>query len=455
MLKNILLYLSAVTLSGCANLSPIAITLTDLGTASKSEHSMNGLTVMRTVNITSLGPNEVIGSMSIDPDPSYLNIPNFMATTDYPDSLSFRLSPDCSRIVETKFAPQVTAADVVTVRDSIKELVELVSNKVALEIKQVILFNISQNLADKTRDPKEILRLLQTQYPADKLSNESEINDTLKNVNAELEVAQQKIKEKREALKATLDVPGIVVTRWTQERKKKGMFDAFKGFIFQGSSSSQQEGFLVLGNPRVTSLMLGDDAMAEVQKGDGDCGKEGCLKIKTLFTAKRTYVTYYQLSAEHIAWGEVRSGVSNKSIQADISKIASTLHPALKGANFATILKDLEIKAALETSRAYDYGNSGLLSGGNTRTFPMRFSDTKNYVRALAAEQGRSQRYRSIYNARGTLEQVIARKLGSKVSTDEKGKVKPDAKLKLARDCAKSYPPINFEQDELGSVNTQ
>jgi hypothetical protein len=447
MFKKTFLLLSAFTLGlgGCTSLSPIAITLTDLGTASTSEHSMDGLSVMRTVNITSLGPTEVIGSMSVDPDPPSIDIfPNFMAKADYPDTLSFRLSPECSRIVETTF-PKVDVNDVVTVRDGIQELVELVSNKIALEVKQVILLNVSENLADKTRDHTELLKILQAQYSADKLSNEAEVNAALQSVNIKLEAIQQKITQKRETLKKAQNASGIIVTRWTQERKKKGALDAMKALAMESSSSSQQEGFLVLGNPRVTSLILGDDILAEFTESDEKCKSWACIKMKTLFQAKRTYVTYYQLSAEHVAWGEVRSGTSNKVIQADISKIASTIHPYLKGANFATLLNDLQIKADLEISRAYDYGNSGLLSGGTTKVFPMRFSDSNNYVYALAAELKRARNYRPIYTARGTLEQVTNKKIG-----------RIAAREGLARNgagpgesCAKPYSYAYFEGNEL------
>jgi hypothetical protein len=407
---------------------------------------MDGLSVMRTVNITSLGPTEVIGSMSVDPDPPSLDLPNFMARTDYPDTLSFRLSPECSRIVETTF-PKVDLNDVVTVRDGIQELVELVSNKIALEVKQVILLNVSENLADKTKDHTELLKIVQAQYSTDKLSDESEVNATLQSVNIKLEAIQQKITQKREALKKAQNASGIVVTRWTQERRKKGTLDAMKALTMQGSISSQQEGFLVLGNPRVTSLILGDDILAEFKESDDqNCKSLFCLKMKTLFQAKRTYVTYYQLSAEHVAWGEVRSGTSNKVIQADISKIASTIHPYLKGANFATILNDLQIKADLEISRAYDYGNSGLLSGGTTKVFPMRFSDTNNYVYALAAELKRARNYRPIYTARGTLEQVTDKKRKQIATNNGKSHngIEPPREL-----CAKSHPYAYFEGNEL------
>lgn len=399
----------AVISSGCANLSPMTISLTDLGTASRSEHSMAGLKVMRTVNITGLGPNEVVGSISLDPDPNlfdplwFLDLPTVMGEKDYPDSLSLRLSPGCSSVRETKFDGTVSAEDVATVRDGLQELTKIVSDKIGLEIKQLILSNSAETLADNTKDNKGLLQVLQSQYPTDNLSEVSKVTDTLGIVNAQLGAVQQKINEKRKELDAALKKPGIIVTRWAQERKKSSMLDAFKtAATFQSSSQSQQEGFLVLGSPRVTSLVMGDDFLKAIKDGMGKC-----CTMKTLFESQRTYLTYYQLSAKHIAWGETRSGANSKSIQADISKIAGMVQPYLKGTNLVTALKDLEVKARLDISGAYDYGNNGLLSGGKTESYPIQYGNAAT----LNEEQDRSNEYLTIYNARGTMEHIIARTL--------------------------------------------
>jgi hypothetical protein len=439
---------SVVMLTGCASLSPIAITLTDLGTASKTEHSMKGLHVMRSVNITGLGPNEVVGSISVDVDPPnwFVDWPSPFSSVDYPDSLGLRLSPECSHIVEMTFEGDKNGVkNVATLRDGVQELVELVSRKLDLEIKRTILSTSAEILADKTSEHNteiEILKILQRRYPTDKLTNATEVNESLVLVTNNLEVIKQIIDKKRKELKAALQTPGIVVTRWSQERKKSGMLDFFKAVTFQASSSSQQEGFLILGEPRVTTLLLGYDSIAGIPQLLPDSSKtEEMRALLTVFNAKRTYVTYYQLSAKHIAWGENRSGMSNLAIQADISKIASTLQPYLKAGNLSSILNDLQAVVELEMSRAYDYGNSGLLSGGKTKVFPIRFT-TEDYAKALVAEQRRAQDYRPIYNARGTLGALIAAKLGNAVLESVK------------HICARASH-IDFGKDELDGKQNQ
>jgi hypothetical protein len=422
-------------LTSCANLSPIAITLTDLGTASKSEHSMKGLKVMRSVNITGLGPQEVVGSISLDPDPSFFNFlsTNWMETKDFPDSLSLRLSPKCSHIVETTFLnvtpgaaliegskselktesgnlSPVTANDVAIIRNGIQELVEMVSTKVSLEMKKVVLINTANILEDTTNDHGKLLEDLSKYYPESNFSDKSAVDKELEKTSKQLETIDLSIKSRREALKSALEKPGIIVTRWTKEEKRKGAIDAVKAIAFDSSRSRQQEGFLVLGHPRVTTLVLGNDALDAIN-GEKEC--EQCPDLKTFFKAERTYVTYYQLSAQYVSWGEVRSGVNNKIMQVDVSKIISTVQPYLKGLNaakFTALLEDLQIKAQLELSQAFDYGNSGFMSTGNTRIFSTRYGDEK----ALIAEQKRAKGYQPIYSARGTLESVLSKRKETK-----------------------------------------
>ncbi len=444
---------SLVMLTGCTSLSPIVITLTDLGTASKTQHSMWGLEVMRAVNITGLGPNEVVGSISVDVDPPnwIRSWPSPFSSMDYPDSLGLRLSPECSHIVEMTFKDDKSGVkNVVNLRDGVQEIVELVSRKLDLEIKRVILSTSAEALVDKSSEHNaEILKILQRRYPTDKLTNATEINESLILVTNNLEVIKTTIDKKREELKDALQTPGIVMTRWSQERKKSGMLDFFKAATFQESSSSQQEGFLILGDPRVTTLVLGYDWIAGIPnflpQSCEKCNEEEMRALSKTFRTDRTYITYYQLSAKHIAWGENKSGMSNLAIKADISKIASTLQPYLKAVNLKSILTDLQAVVEIEMSRAYDYGNSGLLSGGKTKIFPISFA-SKDYAEALLHEQERAQDYRSVYSARGTLGKLIFSKFGNTITKE--------ALESVENICARASS-IDLGKDELdGKIGT-
>ena len=445
--------LSAAGLIGCASgLSPVAITLTDLGTASRTEHSMTGLRVMRAVSVTGLGPNEVVGSISVDPDPpnAVVDFPSPFASKDYPDSLGLRLSPTCSRLAETTFLGAVTLDDVTTLRDGAQEVAELVTRKVRVGVERVALSEGAAILAKPLDEARktEILKSLQVAFPNLALTDASKVSEVLGGVETEFAAIQHELKKKLTALKIAQQKPGIVVTRWSQEKSRSGTLDAV-GAGAQGSKNRVQEGFLVLGSPRVTTLILGSDLVARVERtnpNQTNCGPNADCKveIKNLMRPTRTYTTYYQLSAQHLAWGDDRSGASRLAIQADIGTILTTLDPLIKaGSGLSAILRDFQLKAAVEISRVYDFGNSGLTSGAKTTIFPFRFSDHDNYIKSLLAEQARAGSYRPIYSARATLERLVASKLGNLRVTD-------------TETCSATQAPDYFSTAEVqGSAVTQ
>ena len=406
-----------VIFAGCtSSLSPITITLTDLGTASKSEHSMTGLRVMRTVNITGLGPNEVVGSISVDPDPPnpLLDFPSPFSSKDYPDSLGFRLSPNCSRVAEMTFKDEVTIQDITAIRDGVQEIATLVSRKLHFEVRKAVLEEAVSFLA-KTNDAEKkstYLKSIQNVFPEYDLADEEKLKAVISNVDTMWQAISNVVDSKRTELKTALQKPGIITTRWSVEKKRSGSLEAV-GTGTQASKTTNQEGFLVLGNPRVVTLILGSDVVARAQRSDPKSGKceltaECIIEVKNLIKPTRSYMTYYQLSAKHLAWGETSSGASSFAIQADISKIIRTLNPLIKaGSGIQSILEQFQVKAAAEFSKAYELGNSGFNSGGNTKIYPFRFSNHENFLKSLSAQQKRGNSYRPIYNARATIDRFI------------------------------------------------
>jgi hypothetical protein len=139
-----------------------------------------------------------------------------------------------------------------------------------------------------------------------------------------------------------------------------------------------------------------------------------------------------------LAWGETLSGASNFGLQADISKIVGTLNPLIKaGSGLSSILEQFQVKVAAEFSKVYEFGNSGLNSGGVTKLFPFRFSNHENYVKSLIAQQKRANEYRPIYNARATIDRFIASRRDPKLDVTEAGK------------CA-DETDIDFDMPEVG-----
>lgn len=414
-----------ITQTGCSNLSPIAISLTDLGAASKGEHSMSGFRVMRAVNITGLGPNDAIGATSIDPDPPNIfgDFPSLFSNQDFPDSLAFRLSPKCSRVAETTFNENgnaVSIEDVTTIRDGVQILAELVTTELRYEIRKEA-FNQALSFLSRNTDAQkkaDYLKALQGAFPEYVLTDDAKIKEALDSVDMALQATTKKINEKQTELNVALKKPGIVTTRWNLTKKRSGTFEAV-GAGLQAKKDTSQEGFLVLGSPKVATLIVGSDLAARVQSSamksdkcqakNNDCAVE----IKNLFRSTRAYMTYYQLSAKHLAWGETRSGASSLALQADIGKIASTIDPLIKaGAGLTSILEQFQVKVTAAFSKVYEFGNTGVNTKGVTRIFPFKFSKRLDYLKSIDAQQARAVEYMHVHSARGTLDGLVAHHMG-------------------------------------------
>jgi hypothetical protein len=191
---------------------------------------MSGLRVMRTVNITGLGPNEVVSSISVDPDPPnpLIDFPSPFSSKDYPDSLGFRLSPNCSRVAEMTFKDGVTIQDVTAIRDGVQDLAALVSNKLHFDLRKVALeeglvFLAKTNDADKKA---AYLKSLQSAFPEYDLADEEKIKTTIASIDKTLQGITTLVDSKRAELKTALQKPGIVTTRWSAEKKRRGSLEA-------------------------------------------------------------------------------------------------------------------------------------------------------------------------------------------------------------------------------------
>lgn len=76
------------------------LALTEPGTTSDSEYGAYGMRFVRAINITGLGPEEVVGTMTTDPDKwSIRELAVFSPfRPDLPDTMTPRLRPGPSKI---------------------------------------------------------------------------------------------------------------------------------------------------------------------------------------------------------------------------------------------------------------------------------------------------------------------------------------------------------------------
>ncbi|XAH22273.1 hypothetical protein AAFF27_19955 [Xylophilus sp. GW821-FHT01B05] len=332
-------------LAGCAGGSPMRVALTELGTVSDSEYGAYGLRLVRAVNVTGLGPEEVVGTLTTDPDKWSIReqlARFFPERSDLPDSMTPRLVPGASEIVERRFCKavtdtrdgdgnlvpahcakggDVTLAGLVELRDKLQESQAKVAEAVRLELKSAAL---DAALTALKTGPAEgtsgILAALQALYPNDGLSDAKKVEDARDaTVAARNPAGLIPLLAETKKLSST---SGVIVTRWEREVEASGSLTAGDAAKVSAAGKRKLSGFLILGEPRITSLRLGSDFAARA--------KEKSLpgSAESLFKSHRNYLTYYQLRARYVLFSESREEALQAALQADVAKIAQTLGAA-------------------------------------------------------------------------------------------------------------------------------
>jgi hypothetical protein len=462
------LCLMVLTLPGCATRPPLTIALSELGTASKADVHSTNLRFIRSTTVTGLGPEEIVGSLSVDPDPPWFPYGDLLASPfakkNLPDSLTLRITNFCSHLIETTFGGnEAKIEDIVAIRDNIGELTILAAGKVTLEVKKAALEAAKASFVPETKpqDRAALFQRLKTVYPdlqfneedsADNAAATKAIDVALKGTREEIEAIRVELEKKRKAVQAALQTPGIIVTEWSKSESKSGRLQAV-GVGYQGSKEEDQQGYLILGNPRTTTLVTGRDFAVRMRAADSDPP----VRFADSFNRRHTYMTFFQLSAKHLAWLETKHGTSRAAIQADVSKIIATLTQSGAGipSSFAKNLDNFKVTIQAEIEKAYALSNTGLLSKPANKLFVFRFADEENFERSLYNEFKRANGYRPIYSARATLETYIAdhmkeyRYVPQMYSKVDKNK---------PEECSASpLPPETWQtrQDELDKYNPE
>lgn len=391
---------SFLMLSGCASTPPMTIALTEMGTATKTDKGSKNVRLMRVVNATGLGAEDVVGSYTMDPDPYLFELPPFFGSDDFPDSLATRIKPGCSWIVEKKYGDDVKPEDVHKLREKLIEL-----DAAAIE-------------AARAKQKYDILVLLQSQLPGipadeknktlrDKLfSLSAQITSTAKDVDSltpaitaaktAADTALTAYTNKKAEADKLIAKEGIVVTQWSRTTKAGANAD-ITGAVSAGAAKEKEvHGYLVMGGLRTTTLLVGKDLL--------DAAKKGPLSgVKP----SRLFVTQHSQSAKHLSWGETRSGSLTAALQVDIQKLlsmAAGLEAALPG--LLQALKDIPLSVGVSYASNYAAENTGTLSGGVKTVYPFNFGD-KTYEVEWKAELERSKSYSTVYASRSTLVKLV------------------------------------------------
>lgn len=367
---KILTIFSALLLGACSTTSPMKVALTELGTSSRSEKIGGGYKAQSVINITGLSPHDEIGTISFDPDRfsllEFLNVfsPN---PKDIPDILSPRLNLGQSVVYERTFCNSganncATEDDIKNIKQAIDlqdQKIDMLSKaEIELATIQAIKVAISQHVADT----EKYLSVLKQQFP----NNELIKSATKENHGAKLDEATkvlvgdiQKITDKLDEIKSSVSKPGIIITNWKLDRN----FSAETAVAGAGGSYSNKkdlQGYLILGNPSVSTLYIGDDAKTI---------KDGYKDVSGLFRNKSLYMTFYQVRARQVLYAESLQSTISAQAGLRLNQLISTLSAAFAGGVNLKGLENLELTIDARYARFSLSSNQGFLDAtkGNSR----------------------------------------------------------------------------------------
>ncbi len=374
----------AFLLAGCAGSSPMRIALTELGTVSDSEYGAYGLRMVRSINVTGLGPEEVVGTVTTDPDKwsAREQFARFSPDrSDLPDSMTPRLTEGKSFVVERSFCAAeseldergrctggVQLSDLTALRDQLVESQALVAAALRNEVKAAALAAALQATAGAAdAQGQGFLASVQSLYPDEDLSDRAKVQAKLDGMKAQGLLLDDTLKK----IRSDSSRPGIFVTRW--EREVEGSAGASADKLASASAAGRRKvsGFLILGEPRVTSLQLGDDLLARKASAQRHTGSSDAFRLN------RNYITYYQLRARYVLYAESLEQALQLALQADISKVTEILGDRVN----AAVLQKISLKIQAVYAAITAASGRGLLDAQAGRVRVHDFSVAPGAIR--------------------------------------------------------------------------
>lgn len=367
----------SIQIQGCSTTSPMKVALTELGTSSKSEYGAYGVRYIRTINITGLGPEEVIGTITVDPDrwslEEQLKRYNLLPK-DLPDSLNARFTfAQKSKVYERKYCNDSstvqnekcpTIDDVSNIKNAISLQEQYIAKLASTQIEVKTLELVEKSLKSKPEDAEKILSALKIQYPnnltlssADQATLPTKLSEVISQLNGEV----AKIEELLEKNKATANKPGLIVTNWKFESKQSAS-GSLPGAEGKYSSNKDTFGYSIFANPTVLTLDIGNDvgSWKIIESASTNSALPKLLK------EKRVYLTFYQVRAQHIGYAETQQSTRALKLKAKVKELVETLKPFLTTLDLKT-LSELDLTLEYEYSRFDMSSNQAILTGQGGR----------------------------------------------------------------------------------------
>lgn len=377
---KILLFAAILLLGSCSTTSHMKVALTELGTSSRSEKIGGGYKAQSVINITGLSPHDEIGTISFDPDRfsllEFLNVfsPN---PKDIPDILSPRLNLGPTVVYERTFC-NVAANDCATEEDikNIKQAIDLQDQKIDMlskaEIELVTIQAIQVAISQHATDTEKYLSVLKQQFPNNELiktttkdNHNTKLDEAIKALVSDIKNITDKLVE----IKSSVNKPGIIITNWKLDKN----FNAEAALAGAGGSYSNKkdlQGYLILGNPSVSSLHIGSDA-AKIKH------LKACYKnIFDLFRSKSLYMTFYQVRAQQVLYAESLQSAISAQAGLRLNELVSTLSTSFASGVNLEGLKSLQLTIDARYARFSLSSNQGFLDATQGNVSRKNFFDS-------------------------------------------------------------------------------
>ncbi|MDP4302960.1 hypothetical protein [Leptothrix discophora] len=357
----------AAWLTGCAN-QPMRLALTEMGTTSDSEYGLFSLRLQRGVTITGLAAEETVGTITSDSD-KFSIVEQFKriwpTRNDLPDSMTPRLAngPD-SEIRVRRFASDATIDDLMALRDLLQDAQQQLSLAAQTQLKAAVLrqarssLSKEEALADEL--PVRVSTRLATLYPEGSWKTTADLGSAIDAADqlAKLDVPGSVLDRIRQVLRKK----GVIVTQWQGDLSVNANVDSAVGSAGIERSRSVG-GYLILGEPQVHTLYLGDDIPPRIlcQRRDAK-GQPAC--IGEAFEARRQYLTIYQLRARHVVYAEAARSATRAGVRLKLDELAKAATAAGFGLNPQTI-EALKLDVEAGYAALQSAGTSGVLDAGS------------------------------------------------------------------------------------------
>lgn len=427
---------------GCATASgsnsPVRVALTEMGAVSNSEYSVHGLRMVRSINVTGLGAEEVVGSLTVDPD-------KWSATeqarrlsplrTDLPDSMAPRLVAGQSVVVERRFDSSASASHLVQLRDQLQAYQAKIAETARLKIKIEIL-NIVANAKTVKKDggveviDSKFTALLASLYPNEPLKKFEDLKKAIDETS--LLLNSIKLEDQLKSIQDLLKIPGILVTKWQRE---DSMAVAATSAMADGGGGKNKTvgGLLILGSPRIITLYFGNDLIARAEEK-----QTKYLYVDSLFPSERNYITHYQLRAKHVLFVENQYSAYRANLEVHLDEIAKLL-PQLNGVDSTVFVANLKANLATQYAAVMETSAFGVLDGEKsfvqTRHFSMKRSKINDF---LSAEVSCANGTIPVINMRVALDGFLVSRLKGANEMDFKIPESDTLAEKVAQPCGKS-----------------